>query len=660
MFKFSGITKISVSFVFLLFIACSGTTNSRLEHALGLAGKNRVELEKVLTHYAANARDTLKYKAACFLIENMPIHYYKKVNAEYYPIMDSLNRSKLSNDSVYSQFDSIKSTIVVSQPTILLDIKTLSSKFLIEHIDKSFENYEKSLWANKIKFSDFCEYILPYNVSNEKREIWTDYYKNKYKHLMTNFLENEYPELITLSDYCDVLNEGMIQSGKIVLYQKGLTEYPPIMNDRIRSGNCYEFAARTTFLMRSLGVPVATDFAPQWHTFKTPHNWNTLLTEKGNFRPFIGFDILLMDWVIPKDFNCPKIFRNTYSIQPASLPQQGFDEPMPGFLNQSNIIDVSAEYFPVTDVTIDILKKENIKSKVVYLCVFNNKDWIPVYWGLVNGHKVTFKNMGKGIVYLPQYYTQNGFLAAGNPFILDLSGKVVPIVQEETVKETLILNRKYHIVKSSNFLKRMLKGSFQFSNDSNFNQIQNIYTIRKRPKMVMNTVVVVNNDKKFRYVRYIGGSQSFTNIAELEFYSKENDQLKKLTGRTIGTVGSFSNPYNVGEKSKHSAFDGDVLTFFDAPADSGCWVGMDLGKKTKIDEIRFLPRNDDNNIRLGDEYELFYWSDGAWSSLGKRKGVSAVLKYSHCPVGALFWLRDHTNGIEERIFMYEKGKQVWW
>mgnify|MGYP006870105449 CR=1 FL=1 len=43
-----------------------------MERALREAGDNRMELEKVLAYYRD---DTLKYQAACFLIENMPDQY---------------------------------------------------------------------------------------------------------------------------------------------------------------------------------------------------------------------------------------------------------------------------------------------------------------------------------------------------------------------------------------------------------------------------------------------------------------------------------------------------------------------------------------------------------------------------------------------------------
>ena len=55
----------------LLFLSCSDK-NNELELALHYAGANRVELEKVLRHYEG---DSLKHRAAVFLIENMPYHW---------------------------------------------------------------------------------------------------------------------------------------------------------------------------------------------------------------------------------------------------------------------------------------------------------------------------------------------------------------------------------------------------------------------------------------------------------------------------------------------------------------------------------------------------------------------------------------------------------
>ena len=47
---------------------------SQLEQAISQSGDNHIELEKVLLHYSVNQSDSLKLKAAKFLIENMPGH----------------------------------------------------------------------------------------------------------------------------------------------------------------------------------------------------------------------------------------------------------------------------------------------------------------------------------------------------------------------------------------------------------------------------------------------------------------------------------------------------------------------------------------------------------------------------------------------------------
>ena len=68
-----------------LFYSCSQEKKKEtaivlpLEAALSQAGENRVELEKVLHRYQSNPSDSLKYRAACFLIENMPSYTYYKV-----------------------------------------------------------------------------------------------------------------------------------------------------------------------------------------------------------------------------------------------------------------------------------------------------------------------------------------------------------------------------------------------------------------------------------------------------------------------------------------------------------------------------------------------------------------------------------------------------
>ena len=95
------------------------------------------------------------------------------------------------------------------------------------------------------------------------------------------------------------------------------------------------------------------------------------------------------------------------------------------------------------------------------------------------------------------------------------------------------------------------------------------------------------------------------------------------------------------------------------PAAGG--VGLDLARVVSDPTLVSHRRNDDNFIKEGELYDLFYW-DRAWKSLGRQVGSRQLqyLEYDNVPDNALLLLRNLTKGKEERIFTYEDGKQVWW
>ena len=69
--------------------------DSRMTDTLTIAGKNQTELLKVIDHYTERG-DTLKLKAATFLIENMKEHYYTESAA----IDSFVNKVKLLETKV--------------------------------------------------------------------------------------------------------------------------------------------------------------------------------------------------------------------------------------------------------------------------------------------------------------------------------------------------------------------------------------------------------------------------------------------------------------------------------------------------------------------------------------------------------------------------------
>lgn len=94
---------------------------------------------------------------------------------------------------------------------------------------------------------------------------------------------------------------------------------------------------------------------------------------------------------------------------------------------------------------------------------------------------------------------------------------------------------------------------------------------------------------------------------------------------------------------------------------NGAWQGLSLERPQKVTTIYYQFRNDDNNIRIGDTYELMYWSEaGEWKSAGKVIADKEQVTYNDIPSQTLYLLHNHSRGNEERIFTYENGTQIWW
>jgi len=59
------------------------------------------------------------------------------------------------------------------------------------------------------------------------------------------------------------------------------------------------------------------------------------------------------------------------------------------------------------------------------------------------------------------------------------------------------------------------------------------------------------------------------------------------------------------------------------------------------------------------EYELYYWST-EWQLMGSAAAENKPLVFEEVPGGGLYWLVAKDSNLEERIFTYENGMQVWW
>lgn len=162
-----------------LLSACDAGHGRQVEAALLLAGKNRIELQKVLEHYK---EDEEKYRATCFLIENMPFYgfYEGKALENYHKYYEILSDTLCNAQIVADSLEKADGPFSLSQLTYKRDIETVDSAFLVNHIEWAFKVRREQPWGKNVSFDDFCEYILPYRIGDEPLSAWREELYNRY------------------------------------------------------------------------------------------------------------------------------------------------------------------------------------------------------------------------------------------------------------------------------------------------------------------------------------------------------------------------------------------------------------------------------------------------------------------------------------------------
>ena len=426
---------------------------------------------------------------------------------------------------------------------------------------------------------------------------------------------------------------------------------PPKATSLLRglTGKCSDEASFAVYLSRYLGIPATVDFTPHWGNRSQSHSWSVLIKPDGKGTPFyMG--------CAPGDtaqyfhsYLKPKIFRHRFAINKQIMQDMAAETSVPSLFDMPCYTDVTDEYYETTDVT-RVIPKGDTEHKVAYICVFDNRNWIPVFYGKIHEGKVTFKSMGRRIMYMAAYYEQGRIIPFGNPFYITAQGSIHDVVEEKGKLQTMHLLRKYPFMGKEDFFNlRMDRGRFEGSNSKDFSD-STVFHMHSGATNGNWYDIPVKDSLSYRYLRYIGANGSHCNINELEFYDEKNE---KLQGKIIGTEGEGWCP-------KERVFDGDILTGFGGLTPDGHWVGLRLKQPSRISRIRYIGRNDGNGIEKGDRYELYLWRNGMWQLLVAETAKQNELNFSGMPVGGLYVLRNVTKGHEERIFTYEKGEQVWW
>lgn len=639
-------------FIIVLCIFLLLSCDRKLHNILNFAEENRGELEKVIELFN-NDSNRIKCKAAKFLIENMPPHYTQKSEA-----VDTFTTRMLDN------IDSLTTPLLrkwwkeyhdmdISQ--IYPDIQNITAEFLIDNIEWAVNIWQDSPWRDEVNEELFLNHVLPYRFHNEALSPvgWRDSLYKKYRYVVDSITD--------LKQAYTALYRATTTDVRV----RHIGDMPYLLNpidiSHIKRGRCLQQCIYVASVMRAFGIPAVIDGVSLWANYSTSgHSWVALVTQDGTYTVDVGDSIARKynpinssyfsikypvepDYSIPLDFrkSAAKVIRMTFATNNADKHSDpNADKKATRRFSSCNMIDVSAEYGFIHRYKVSVPRGVTC----AYLCVFGTgSDWTPIDFAIPEWGSCTFNNIADSVVYLPMAYIEGRTIPLDAPFHI-VDDKVVHLIPDNKNKESITLYRKYPFARSIlRPWQETFGASIIASNNKNFSRADTLFTITRTP--IFKNVVKPKSVKNYRYVKYVSAPKKRGSITEFQVYSQDS----LLTGT----------PFVLGGDSLENCFDGNTFTDM-TNLQPGYLVGVDFGKSMPVDSIIFYLRNDGNYIDVGDNYELLYYNHNKWESLGHQKAQEEWLTFHNVPQKALLLLKNHTKGKEERIFTYEKEKQVWW
>lgn len=600
-------------------------------------------------------KDPKKTEAAQYLVTNLQGKVYHDNEQlrnfdQLFTIMAEIRKSrqiKNQDFALQSKLDSLVEVYghpVRNDLEVLCDSSTVTKDFFLENLEYAFKVKSEKAWLRNISDEVFQEYVLPYRVGEERLEEHqrSDLYRTYNFIKKSSKVRQEAFDRLKSTDLLKFASDVQYEISRKISTNGTMWGYPydiPISKmEQGGQGACRHLVNYTTAAMRSVGLPVASDFCLRWGNTYTGHKWNVLLLENGKELPFdaakssMSFDI--------GDRKIAKVYREQFSrVKSFQVPPTS---DVPEDLYSANWKDVTANYIKVVDISVKVPKRVQELKNYVLIGTFNNREWEPQFYAEILKGRATFSRMGVNNVYIAMYMDRDEATTFGDPFKVDSLGRVTYLSPKRKTNDQYV-TRKYHRTSwVKDYERSMIGGKFEYANNKDFLDPITVFTVDEVPDSV---VAVQLLPGKYRYLRYTFPDSAKVYIAEISLLkngeavdiraldSDVNEGLLKINDRDLNT-------YYWGKKGQSILYD--------------------LSGNADVNTLTFAPRSDSNFIVEGHEYELCYWRNGEWNSLGKQVAFLSRLRYSNVPDAALFVLHNLTKGREERIFTFEKGTQVWW
>lgn len=667
--------------------------------ALAQAGKNRASLEQALKSYRPGS---MEYKAACFLIANMPYHsiggriqgldrkldtMIRTADQAYNQLIQGSTAEEQESDPLHARIQAAAEAsaqanqqMAWTDPVITVadepDIVALDGKFIRKQVEHCCKMRRASKRLMQMSDADFFDYILSYRSVSDYPLVTT---ADTLSDIFSKYLRADTATVaVPLAERYNRATWWLRHWGGDYPFDTSIGWREMFFSRDAH--DCVDMAFYGAQILRACGWPATVEYNTAYkiwsgrhYDLAIPSSWNG---EWQSFSP---------ETEVPRPAedrfkNCLNIYRMHFAPQdgtPIKLRAEG--EPVPDELADPCIEDVSSHYTEVCHLSLPLSKDVSANRKLVYLASFqSHTGWVPVTWGTIdrkNG-KMEFQHVVTDHLYLPMTYGTDGQLTAiGAAFRLKHTGKQNSLITpRSSAYEALHLNsnatKQVEVSVSRKFPRKpsMLACAHRAvgtvvlgADNESFQHADTLGTILIAPEDEW-TDLSLKTHRPYRYYRVAApAADPHVMLSEIQFLtSRTHNYTNVMQPTALDSTAKADSLWmrlmdEPLDKCQWKAeYDGDVKTAPDGWPD----VTLKLAEPQQVERLRFMVKNAENHVKPGVLYTLRHWNGSTWEEVWTGHTRTNHLPALKLHVGDLYWLEYVINGAEELPFIVQEDGSV--
>lgn len=409
-------------FFLFCFMLCDCFQQTEAEDALGQYFNERQK--KLEEYFYSDVVEAEVASDARYLLNNSVFHGSFGIEEKLFA--KAMKYKFHRSHQLYLMRDQLRSELATAfQGTNLKpDRDLINDSLLLEHALLS-RKVKNRPWNQYLSDEEFRQYVLPYRAHREPIDhTWRRHFQRELLPMIDTFNQKHDPIAV-----CSFVNTHL---GKKYELRRIKEQLPGELSfqqiNQLEGGMCEELVNVTTYAMRSIGLPVVRDFTPAWgKQAHFGHHWLALVLPNGTT---LAFDGTYRNPEIGK--NNPsriaaKVYRFNFQVDRQKLETLAAISnglPMLEFVRSPYITDVTSLYYETVDLRLPLPNNE-LSSKHHCLGVFNNGQWEPIVYGVVDSRhdSLVFKDINRDIVYILLRSRGDNWLPSGDPFLVDSTGR---------------------------------------------------------------------------------------------------------------------------------------------------------------------------------------------------------------------------------------------